>query len=121
MNAFRLPKKTAKQIEARDQKILLATKTAIDVPLETMIKSLDVIKLSNQMIKIGNLNSLSDVGVASESAYSAFNGALLNVKINLSSLSDEIYKDKINKKCNVLIEKAKKEISLSRDLIKKKM
>lgn len=121
MNAFRLPKKTDKQIEARDQEILLATKTAIDVPLDTMIKSLDVIKLSNQMMKIGNLNSLSDVGVASESAYSAFNGALLNVKINLSSLSDEIYKDKINKKCNTLIEKAKKEISLSRDIIKKKM
>ena len=121
MDAFRLPKKNPEQIKIRKKVILSATKVAISVPLETMVKSIEVIKLSNQMIKIGNSNSLSDVGVASECAYSAFNGALLNVRINLNSISDKGYVQKINKKCLLLTEQVNKQIFISRDMIKKKI
>ena len=102
MEAFKKPKKTPEDILIRDELIKSATKNAIEVPLEIMKLSLDLLKLSKGMLKKGNKNSLSDSGVASEMALSAIHGAYMNVLINLKDLEDLAYEKKIIKKVNYL-------------------
>ena len=45
-----------------------------------------VLTLSKKIMKIGNKNSISDAGVASEMSFAAIRGAYMNVLINLKDL-----------------------------------
>ena len=49
----------------------------------------EVLKLSKIAVEKGNPNSVSDAGVAAESALTGVRGARLNVLINLSGIEDE--------------------------------
>ena len=121
IDAFKKPKKTSQDILARNTLIKDATKNAIEVPLEVMKLSLDSLKLSKKILKIGNKNSLSDAGVACEMALSAIHGAYMNVLINLKDLEDIAYEKKIIKKANSIISNSKKEIEYARKYIYKKL
>ena len=121
IDAFKKPKKTSQDILVRNNLIKDATKNAIEVPLEVMKLSLDSLKLSKKILKIGNKNSLSDAGVACEMALSAINGAYMNVLINLKDLEDFIYEKKIIKKTNSIISNSKKEIESARRYIYKNL
>ena len=85
-----MPKKTEDDRISRSNAIEKATKNAIETPLLMMGLSLELLKLSKQIAKIGNKNSLSDAGVASEMAFSSINGAYMNVLINLKDITDTI-------------------------------
>ena len=121
MEAFKMPKKTEDDRISRSNAIEKATKNAIETPLVMMRLSLELLRLSKQIAKIGNKNSLSDAGVASEMAFSSINGAYMNVLINLKDITDTKYAENIIKKSNLLIEKSKKEIDLARNYIHKKI
>ncbi len=95
MDAFGLPKKTEEEKLARSAAIQEATKYAIEVPWRTMQKSFEVFDICKAMIEIGNPNSITDAGVGALCARSAVLGAMLNVKINASSLKDRVFADKI--------------------------
>ncbi|MBM4166281.1 MAG: glutamate formimidoyltransferase [Ignavibacteria bacterium] len=89
MDAFRLPKKSeeekAKQIFAVEE----ATKYAAQVPFKTMQKSLEVMKRVAVVAEKGNVNSISDAGVAALLTHSCCEGAAMNVLINLKSLASK--------------------------------
>ena len=89
MDAFRLPKKTedekTKQLFAVEE----ATKYAALVPFKTMEKSFSVLQFAKIVAEKGNVNSISDAGVAALLAQACCEGAALNVLINLNSLSGE--------------------------------
>ena len=121
MESFRLPKKTIEEKAARDMKIEKATINAIEIPFKVMELSMKSLKLSKKIAKIGNKNSLSDSGVSSEMAFSAINGAYMNVLINLKELANDDYVKKMNKKSNTLIKEANKIIKECRDYIFKKL
>ena len=121
MKAFRLPKKTDKERAIRQESIEKATKNAIETPLEVMKLCLRLLKLSKEISKIGNQNSLSDAGVASEAAFSSLNGAYMNVLINLKDIGEHSYKKKIIKKTNSLVRESKKEIEITRRYIYKNL
>jgi glutamate formiminotransferase/formiminotetrahydrofolate cyclodeaminase len=88
MDAMRLPKKTDEEITNRNIQIESATQKAILVPFKTIELALDAVKLAEKISKIGNTNALSDAGVGALTAQSAAAAAYLNVKINLSGLTD---------------------------------
>ena len=121
MSAFRLPKKTSDDQNYREEKIKIATKYAIEIPLKIMELSLKSLKLSKMIAKIGNKNSLSDAGVASEMAISALNGAYMNVLINLNDITDHGYKKKLVKKTDLIVSNSKKEIESARKYIYKNL
>ena len=121
INAFRMPKKTIKDQNARNDEIESATKHAIEVPLSIMELSYKTLLLSKKIIRLGNQNSLSDAGVASEMAISSLNGAYMNVLINLKDIIDQEYKKKIIKKADLLISNSKKEIESARKYIYKNL
>ena len=84
------------------------------LPLETATLSLEVIKLSVDLIEYGNLNSVTDAEVASEVGLAGVRGGCMNVMINISGLEniDEYYADiqhkidSLNDEANDLYKKA---------------
>lgn len=88
MMAFKLPKSTPEEQQARKSAIAAATLNAAKVPAEVISSAGKVVPLLGIIAEKGNKNSLSDTGVALQYLMPCINGALYNVMINCSSLSD---------------------------------
>ncbi|MBU2470888.1 MAG: cyclodeaminase/cyclohydrolase family protein [Bacteroidetes bacterium] len=88
MEAFSLPKESNDQKAIRSAAIQSATKEAALVPLEVMKHCIDALALTTIVAEKGNVNSVSDAGVSALMLQAAAEGAALNVKINLSGISD---------------------------------
>jgi formiminotetrahydrofolate cyclodeaminase len=94
MGAYGLPKgETDEEKAARTAKIQAALKEATDVPLECARLCAEVVKLSAIVAHKGNLNVISDAGVAVQSAYAGLMSAALNVRVNAKSIKDRDFAD----------------------------
>ena len=94
MGAYGLPKAdTDEGKAARTAKIQAALKEATDVPLECARLCAEVIKLAEVTADKGNLNVISDAGVAVQSAYAGLLSAALNVRVNAASIKDREFAD----------------------------
>jgi glutamate formiminotransferase/formiminotetrahydrofolate cyclodeaminase len=97
--ANRLPKETKEEQKVRDLAIQDAYKEAINTPLDTATKCLEVLKLAREIADKGMKSSMSDVGVGARMAHAGMHGAIMNVKINLPSITDKKYNEKMRKEC----------------------
>ena len=88
MDTFRLPRKTDEQARTRDLATAAATRRATSVPLSVLEAMPEVLELAAEVAEIGNVNSLSDAGVAALCAAGGAEGAYYNVLINLASLQE---------------------------------
>lgn len=88
MEAYGLPKESDEQKALRSAAIQSATKEAALVPLEVMKHCIDALALVKVVAEKGNINSISDAGVSALMLQAAAEGAALNVKINLSGITD---------------------------------
>ena len=102
MNALRLPKKTDEEKKIREKTIQEATKKAIMVPFETLELAYKAVVLASEIAEFGNKNALSDAGVAAIESNAAAKSAFLNVKINMSGITDKKFKDEIMTKAEHL-------------------
>lgn len=94
MGAYGLPKgETDEAKAARTAKIQAALKEATDVPLECARLCAEVVKLAEVTADKGNLNVISDAGVAVQSAYAGLMSAALNVRVNAASIKDREFAD----------------------------
>jgi glutamate formiminotransferase/formiminotetrahydrofolate cyclodeaminase len=107
MAIFKMPRNTDSEKKLRSEKMQEALLQAAQVPLETGFKCLDVIFLSEEVAQKGNVNVISDAGVAVLLAEAALESAILNVKINLKMIKDENAKEKL--KSSLIEIKSKKE------------
>jgi len=89
MAAFKLPKMTEADRQARAEAVSEATKGAAEVPLKTMEMALEALKLARPVVEHGNKSSISDAGVGTMNLNTAFHGARLNVLINLPAIEDK--------------------------------
>ncbi len=89
MDAFRLPKETEEEKEVRKDAIEKATYTAIEVPYRVASLSLQALGDLEYLLRYCNKNTISDIGVSALMLYSGLEGALLNVLINVGSISNE--------------------------------
>ena len=89
MSSFKLPRETEQDKSQRKEAIKSATLKATEVPFETAELSLKLLQLLPELAMKGNANAVSDVGVAGLLASAACKGALFNVDINLSGLSED--------------------------------
>ena len=90
-----MPRGTDEEKAARRARLQDALKDAIHPPLQTMQLAGRVIELSAELAKIGNPSAISDVGSAAAAARAGFDGALLNVEINLAAIDDGEWVDGI--------------------------
>ncbi len=93
MGAYGLPKDTDEQKASRSEKIQAALKKATDVPLECCRACRQVIDLAEIVADKGNLNVISDAGVAVLSAFAGLRSAALNVYVNAKGLDDRAFAD----------------------------
>jgi len=98
IDASRLPKKSDEEKAERKAAMERANQNATRVPLRTAELCYAALKLAKGAAVQGNPASITDAGVAALSARSGFEGAMLNVKINLPSVEDEAFKADIGKK-----------------------
>jgi formiminotetrahydrofolate cyclodeaminase len=104
--AFKLPKETKVQEEARAAAIELATLNAARVPLATAENAVLVMALAERGVALGNLNAISDGASAAALGRAALMGAGYNVRINLASLSDKTRGEELLARLGVLEKKA---------------
>ncbi len=100
--ANRLPKESKEERKIRDKAIQAAYKEAIDTPLDTAKKCLAIMKLADEIADKGLAASASDAGVGALMAHAGLRGALLNVKINLPSITDKKFNDRMRAECRNL-------------------
>ena len=89
MAAYGMARETETEKTARSEAIQAALKEATDVPLACAQLCADVIELCRPVAEKGNLNVISDAGVAVLAAHAALRSAALNVYINIGGIRDE--------------------------------
>ena len=88
MQAFRMPKETDEQKNARTAAIQESFKQAARIPLQVAQEALELLDLAAEVAEKGNRNALTDGAVGVLTARTAVLGALFNVRINLQSIND---------------------------------
>jgi formiminotetrahydrofolate cyclodeaminase len=91
--AYKLPKATLSEQDARKAAIQHALRGATDVPLGVMRLSSLALEQARTVAAHGRRAAASDVGVAVALLGAGLHGARLNVEINLGSLTDTAYAD----------------------------
>ncbi len=87
MSAYRLPKDTQEQQDVRRKAVEQATLLATQAPMGVAHKSLQVLDLAEQAIRLGNASTLSDAATAASLAEAAIAGAGYNIRINVKQLA----------------------------------
>lgn len=91
MKAFGMPRGTDVEKQRRSEAIQDATREATLVPLEVMKLAEKALVLARVVAEKGNVNSISDAGVAGLMIRAACEGAAMNVRINLATLKDAAF------------------------------
>ena len=89
MAAIKQPKGTDEEKAARQVAVQVAALDAALVPLETARLSLQALELALVVAQVGNVSSMTDAAVAGWMARAAVEGAGLNVRVNVASLTDQ--------------------------------
>jgi len=106
MEVLKMPKDTEEQKNLRASMMQEALKAATDTPMEIARVCLEGLELAAELSAIGNKGAISDVGVAAYVAEAALNSVLLSVDINIPSIKDAEYVERIQKEKYALIVKA---------------
>ena len=103
MKAFTLPKTTDDEKRIRSEAIQTATKQATLVPLEVMKLCEQAMGIAATAAERGNVNSITDAGVAGLILKAGCEGAALNVQINLATLKDKTFVDETSTLVSALL------------------
>lgn len=121
MDAFKMPKDTNEQKSLRDEAIKKGYEKALEVPYNLFIEASKIYDYIEIAAKYGNKNAASDAGVSALMLQSAIEAAILNVKINLSSIDDITRGEEIKKLCNSHIEKGRERRDIILKIVEEKM
>ncbi len=91
MGAYGLPRASEDEKAARTAAIQAALKDATLAPLRAVKACFEVIRLSADVAEKGNLNVISDAGVAVLAANAGLRSAALNVTINAKAIKDRAF------------------------------
>ena len=118
MQALTLPKETEEEKAARTEAMQNGLKAAVEVPLSVAKAACSILPYAETMVVKGNKTAVTDALVATMMARTAVLGAGFNVKINLESIKDQEYVDRIGKEVEDLekqaIEQEKKILAKAR-------
>jgi methenyltetrahydrofolate cyclohydrolase len=102
--AYKRPKATADEQAARKAAVQQALRAATDVPLDVMRLAAAAINHARTIAANGHRAAASDVGVATALLRAGLRGAALNVDINIGSVSDAAYADRVRAESAQLME-----------------
>ena len=104
MASYGMPKDSDEEKSARSTEIQAALKEATDVPLECARLCKEVINLSQSVAEKGNINVISDAGVAVLAGYAGLRSAALNVYINIGGIKDKEFTDDRRQNLELLLD-----------------
>ena len=94
LEAFKFPKGTEEEQAEREKAIQAGYRLAAAVPLQVAEQACRVLDLAGQAVTLGNPNAATDGLVGVMLARSAALGAIYNVKINLTAITDPAFVEK---------------------------
>ena len=100
--AMKMPRDTNEEKAARTKEMDRAFKAATDVPMRVAEACVSVMELCRPVAEKGNLNAVSDVGVAILMAEAGLRSAALNVLINLGWIKDDAFVEENRTKLDAL-------------------
>ncbi len=121
MAAYGLPKASEAEKTARTATIQRALGAASEVPLGCARLCARIIALSRRAAEGGNLNVVSDAGVAVMAAYAGLKSAALNVYINAGAIKDQDYVARTTAEIERLIAAAERDAPAVFALVKAKL
>lgn len=105
MEAFKLPKNSAEEVEHRKAAIQRASLYATQVPLLTMKVAYKILELAKEMIEHGNQNTLSDGAAGVLCNKTAVQAAYYNVMINAKGLTDQTIAKQLANEAKTLLDR----------------
>ncbi len=121
MDAFALPKGSAKEKAARSAAIQAANKYAAEIPLKVMQTALESYQILEEMASQGNPASISDVGVGLLAVRACIDGAAMNVRINLAGLKDEKLKSSLQARVQQISAESESQFNAARQTVESKL
>ena len=100
--AFKLPKETEEEKNIRNEAIQKETKYAAEVPMEVARTVHSILPMIDVVARKGNSNAVTDACVAMMCARTAILGALLNVRINLTSIKDKKFVKEMTEEADMI-------------------
>lgn len=88
--AHKMPQETHQQQEVRRKAIEQATLLATQAPIGVAHKSLQVLELAEQVIRYGNITTVSDAATGAALAKAAISAAGYNIRINAKELPQNL-------------------------------
>jgi len=116
IRAMRLPKGSEEEKKIRDEAIQQGYKDAAEVPLVTAEDCMKLFPISGFVVGNGNPASVTDSAVSAIMAYAGLVGAILNVRINLGSITDNEYRKTMEDSLTKLEQSGKVELENVLDL-----
>lgn len=107
MAAFKLPRETDEEKAIRSRAVAEAYVDAMKVPLNVAKLAMEVFPLLKLAAAKGTPSAITDAGVGALVACSCVEGAILNVRINLSGINDEKLAEETRNQCRTLVEAAR--------------
>ena len=105
-NAYKLPKETDEEKAVRKAAIQEALTHAARVPLSVAERCVSIMPYIKEVAEKGNQNAITDSCVAMMCARTGALGAILNCRINLSSITDADVAGELASRCDHLQQKA---------------
>jgi len=121
MTSYGLPKETDEEKAARSDEIQAALKEATDVPLNCARACAEAIELCRTAAEKGNLNVISDAGVAVVAADAAMKSAALNVYINVGNIRDQAFAEERSTELEKILKGADGQTREIYELVKAKL
>ena len=121
MDSSKMPARTDKEARIKQIALKNANERAFEVPFLIASLCADVMDLCIPLSLKGNPNSISDIGVAVESAYAGFKGASMNVLINMPGIDNKNLRNKISEDLKNKKKKIEKSYELAIDNVNKVM
>jgi methenyltetrahydrofolate cyclohydrolase len=87
-DAYKLPKQTDEQAEARSAAIAAALAEAARPPADVIRLALLLVSLAEELLLAGNRNVITDVAAGAEAARAAAVTAQINIEVNLRGMKD---------------------------------
>jgi methenyltetrahydrofolate cyclohydrolase len=121
MAAYGMAKESDADKAAREKAIQAALKQATEVPLRCCYAAREVIDLAAIASDKGNLNVISDAGVAVLAAYAALRSAALNVFTNARMITDKVFAEAKLKELHGLLAGAESATEKAYGVVKDKL
>lgn len=111
IQAQKLPRETIEEKDFRAKEIQRGLLYAIQVPMDTAKRANRLLVLQREIAEEISRYAVSDVGVGALLLYTALEGALFNVRINLGSLTDVSLRTDLEEEMNRLLKEGKESLN----------